>query len=462
MAEGRYRFANGRDIITDLMAPEGIKTAPPGSLYLQENGDVWRKETGTGNVGWVLIGSGGGGGTPSDYDLDYLGNFVPTTPYLDGDIIVGPDGVAYVCVRDTVNPPTPWPGIGMTTAVGPPGPPGPQGEKGDPGDSAANDAAYWLSTPHAALLNAQNFGAKPSGYVKTTVAAGYATPNIVAIIPLTDGGTGASTAPQARINLGLGTMAVQNSDNVNITNGTIIGNHGGDGSGLVNLNASQLTHGLVPSPQLGSGTANAGTYLRGDRTWAPVPSAEAFPSGLLVMAVGDCPPGWTKVNWHNLFLRAMSLDVPGSVGGADSHQHDGGNYTVPNHTHGPGSFKTAVHAHGGGSAFSGATDSAPNHQHHYSFGVDTGGPTNPQGMAISSGPQSFAHGAHTHHADVSKDTDPAGTHSHNFSGFAPIPNEEPPIVGTSAGSGAFSGITGASGAAPNVPVYVSVFICQKN
>lgn len=42
-------------------------------------------------------------------------------------------------------------------------------------------------------------------------------------VPLTDGGTGASNASDARTNLGLGTIATQNSSNVTITGGSITG-----------------------------------------------------------------------------------------------------------------------------------------------------------------------------------------------------------------------------------------------
>ena len=41
------------------------------------------------------------------------------------------------------------------------------------------------------------------------------------IWPISQGGTGADTAVGARNNLGLGTMAVENSDNINVTGGTI-------------------------------------------------------------------------------------------------------------------------------------------------------------------------------------------------------------------------------------------------
>lgn len=44
-------------------------------------------------------------------DLDYLGNYVSGPTYNDGDIVVGVDGVAYMCVKDgTTTPPEPWPG----------------------------------------------------------------------------------------------------------------------------------------------------------------------------------------------------------------------------------------------------------------------------------------------------------------------------------------------------------------
>ena len=46
----------------------------------------------------------------------------------------------------------------------------------------------------------------------------------------------------------------------------------GNGSGLTDLNATQLTSGTVPTARLGSGTASSSTFLRGDSTFAAVTS----------------------------------------------------------------------------------------------------------------------------------------------------------------------------------------------
>lgn len=107
------------------------------------------------------------------------------------------------------------------------------------------------------------------------------------------GGTGASSASGARTNLGLGTMAVQDSSAVSISGGTLAGS----GSGITSLNASNMASGTVPDARfpailpavsgqnlttlngsaistgtiaparLGSGSSITTKYLRGDSTW---------------------------------------------------------------------------------------------------------------------------------------------------------------------------------------------------
>jgi hypothetical protein len=62
--------------------PEGVVTAPVGSLYLRTNGatntTVYRKEAGTGNTGWVAVSNAAGGGasTPTAH---ILGKVVTST-----------------------------------------------------------------------------------------------------------------------------------------------------------------------------------------------------------------------------------------------------------------------------------------------------------------------------------------------------------------------------------------------
>lgn len=105
-------------------------------------------------------------------------------------------------------------------------------ESGGGSSPVAHDATFILQTPDALLPNAQSLSVLSTGILKSTTATGVISIALAGTdyyepggtdVAVTDGGTGASTAPGARTNLGLGTIATQDANNVAITGGTIAG-----------------------------------------------------------------------------------------------------------------------------------------------------------------------------------------------------------------------------------------------
>lgn len=131
-------------------------------------------------------------------------------------------------------------------------------------------------------------------------------------LPLSSGGLGATTASGGRTTLGLGTMAVQDSNSVNITGGTISGlgtalavADGGTGAAnagdaRTNLDAQQtLTSGVNIKTVNNTSLLGAGNI---DTT------ANNIPAGTKMLFVQTAAPtGWTKdVTYDNRALRVVS------------------------------------------------------------------------------------------------------------------------------------------------------------
>ena len=345
-------------------------------------------------------------------DLDYLGTYPAAPVYNDGDIVVGPDNVLYMCVVDgTTTPPEPWPGIGMATAVGPQGPQGP------PGADAAivADATYWTVSSHPTLVNERALNALANGYVKSTAGE----PSTVAVIPVTEGGTSATNATNARTNLGVGNV------------------------GTLNLSGS------------------AAQYLRGDGAWAtPV----TIPSGLIAIFMTACPVGWTRMSgWDGRFPRGNIPAGAGGMAGSTQHYHLAGALVTPAHAHGASGLTLPWHDHGGVVGVSGSTSSGGSHTHsigiHQETSVDTRGQMN-----ADAGTNGFVSlGAHKHNFDYDGSTGSAGDHSHSFSGSGAIPGDGGQgIEGVTANSAALAVGGNTDWATDHYPPFVDVVYCMKD
>ncbi len=89
-------------------------------------------------------------------------------------------------------------------------------------------------------------------------------------LPITDGGTGASTASDARTNLGLGTIATQAANNVAITGGSITGitdiTVADGGTGVSSLTANNVILGNGTSPVQFVAPSTSGNVLTSNGT----------------------------------------------------------------------------------------------------------------------------------------------------------------------------------------------------
>lgn len=151
------------------------------------------------------------------------------------------------------------------------------------------------------------------------------------------------------------------------------------GDGLHDATVASLSSGKVPTSELGSGTANSGTYLRGDQSWASPPGgSEAFPVGAVFIAVVNTDPAtllgygtWSAFGAGKVLVGRDSgdadFDTAEETGGAKTVASTGTNAGEATHTHSVTSNVTvadhASHTH--------TYTDVPNHVHPFSISSST-------------------------------------------------------------------------------------------
>ena len=142
-----------------------------------------------------------------------------------------------------------------------------------------------ITVGSGATINGSNGNAVFSGTVTAPSFAGNLTGDLSgdgsSITNLNADNLSSGTVPDARFPATLPTASGANLTSLNASNlgsGTVPDARfpatlpSASGANLTSLNASNLSSGTVATARLASGTANSGTYLRGDQTWAAVSS----------------------------------------------------------------------------------------------------------------------------------------------------------------------------------------------
>lgn len=309
------------------------------------------------------------------------------------------------------------------------------------------------------------------------------------VLAIAGGGTGAITSSAARTALGLGTMAVQNSNAIAVTGGTI-------SSGAA-IDAAALASGLVAQTRLGSGSGGLGQkFLADDQTYKPAEGVlvgtgflwftNSSPAGYLICdgsavsratysalfaiistiyGVGDGATTFNLPDLRQRFPLGKAAAGTGSTlagtGGAIDHTHTGPSHTHtgPSHTHGAGTLVGPSHTHSsgtltnsshdhGGSTGAGGTGATGNTSvaHAHTFNVTSGQPSAVL-LVGAVDEQNVGSNTHTHSVSgTTAGTDVSTNHSHTGPSHSHSISSNTPTISGSTGANGNSAITGATAA----------------
>jgi len=176
-------------------------------------------------------------------------------------------------------------------------------------------------------------------------------------LPVASGGTGATTATNARTNLGLGSISTQDATAISVSGGTVGGttivNTSGNvtASGTTTLSGTAIASGtlnVTGNLQLDGSAGSSGQVIVSSGSGTPI-WGSGFPSGGIIMwsgSIASIPSGWYLCDGNNgtpnlkdrMVIGAGNLYAVNATGGSKdaivvSHTHTGSAAAVGDHQH---------------------------------------------------------------------------------------------------------------------------------